>query len=190
MIIKRKILVVVTLSLLAVAFTAPAATAKTNEYNAIVKHLKAKYQAKKIYIPFMSLARFAVKIVRPAGVKSFNATFFQDLKFSRETLDTEMQEVLRNSFSADWTSILRVRSRDGQQVYMYMRDSGTDVKLTMVAIDNNEAAVIRATINADKLAEFINDPKIFGISLNDDKPATKALPKPTENEPTDVSKVH
>lgn len=190
MFIKKKILIVVTLSLLVFAFTAPAASAKTNEYDLIVKHLKTKYQAKKVHIPFMWLARFAVKVVRPAGVKSFNATFFQDLKFSRENLDQEMQEALKASFSPEWDSILRVRSRDGQQVYMYMRDSGADVKLTMVAIDKEEAIVVRATVNANKLAEFINDPKIFGISLNDDKPASKALPKATEIDPTEVTKDH
>lgn len=188
---KKKILIVLTLSLLAATFTAPVASAKTKEYDAIVKHLKTKYRAKKVYVPFMTLARLAVKIVRPAGIKSFNATFFQDLKFSSETLDKEMQEALKNSFSPEWTSILRVRSRDGQQVYMYMRDAGQDVKLTMVAIDKEQAAVIRATVNADKLAAFINDPKIFGISLNDDnKAGSKSPPKSTDNNPDDAKKEH
>ncbi len=178
---KKKLLIVLTLSLLALTFTAPAASAKTNEYDAIVRHLKTKYQAKKVHIPLLWMARFAVKVVRPAGVKSFNVTLFEDLKFSRESLDQEMQEAMKRSFDADWGSILRVRSRDGQQVYMYMRDSGSDVKVTLVTIDKEQAAVIRATLNADKLAEFINNPKIFGISLDDNKPDNKTPIKPTED---------
>jgi len=152
-------------------FVAPSnAAEKGNEYKAVVKHLKSRYQAKKVKIPFLWLARMAVSVVRPAGVKSFSVTLFEDLKFSRETLDTEMQSALRESFGADWSPIFHVRSREGQQAYMYMRESGSSsVKLMLLTIDKTQAAVIRATFKPEKLAEFINDPKIFGISLNDDK---------------------
>ena len=167
MYIRRKTIVALIFLLLVFTFAAPSADAKGNEYKAIVKHLKTKYQAKKVRIPFLWLARFAVSVVRPAGVKSFSITIFEDLKFSRETLDAEMQSMMKNSFTADWSPILRVRSRTGEQVYMYMREAGNSVKITVVTIDKEQAAIIRATFNPEKLAEFINDPKIFGISLDD-----------------------
>ena len=163
---KKKLLLALAFSLLVFALTVPA-KAKPNEYKAIVQHLKSKYQAKKVNIPFMWLARFAVSVVRPAGVKSFSVTLFEDLKFSRETLDAEMQAAMRNSFGPEWSPILRVRSHDGQQAYMYIREAGQNLKITLVTIDKQNAAVIRATFSPDRLAEFINDPKIFGISLND-----------------------
>jgi hypothetical protein len=106
----------------------PTANAKGGEYKAVVKHLKTKYQAKKVKIPFVWLARFAVSVVRPAGVKSFSVTLFEDLKFSRETLDEEMQMAMKNSFGADWSPILHVRSRAGEQVYMYMREAERALK--------------------------------------------------------------
>jgi hypothetical protein len=165
----QKITLATTLFLLAFTFTAPVANAKGNEHKQIVKYLKTKYKAKKVKIPFMWLARFAIKVVRPAGVKSFSVTIFEDLKFSRETLDEEMQSAMRNSFGAEWIPILRVRSRTGEQVYMYMRDAGKNVKISLVTIDKQQAAVIRATINPDKLAEFMDNPKIFGISLDDNE---------------------
>ena len=183
----KKLLIVLTLSLLAFVFTAPAA-AKPNEYDAIVHHLQTKYQAKKVNIPFMWLARFAVMTVRPAGFKSFNVTLFHDLKFSRDKLDLEMQEAMKNSFSSEWGSILHVRSRDGQQVYMYMKDAGSNVKLTVVTIDKEQAAVIRATFDADKLAEFINNPKIFGISLDDEKQDNKTVTQPKDDGSTEEKK--
>jgi hypothetical protein len=166
---KKQILAAAVFLFFAFTFAAlPAANAKPSEYQQIVRHLKTKYRAKKVKIPLMFLARFAVSLVRPAGVKSFSVTLFEDLKFSKETLDAEMQAAMRNSFGAEWTPILRVRSRTGEQVYMYMRDAGGQtVRISLVTIDKQNAAVIRATVNPDKLAEFINDPKIFGISLDD-----------------------
>ena len=189
MLAKKKILVAMTFLLLMVfTFAVSTAEAKTggNEYKLIVNHLKTKYKAKKVKIPFIWLARAAVSIVRPAGIKSFSVTIFEDLKFSRETLDEEMQSAMRNSFgSAEWTSILRVRSRTGEQVYMYMRESGKSVKLAVVTIDKEQAAVIRATVSPEKLAEFINDPKVFGISLNDTQQANKKPEDSKSNDPDD-----
>ena len=168
MLIRKQILMAAAFLFLAFTLTAPAANAKGGEYKQIVRHLKSKYKAKKVKIPFMFLARFAVSLVRPAGVKSFSVTIFEDLKFSKETLDAEMQAAMRESFGAEWSPILRIRSRTGEQVYMYMRDAGKDaVKISLVTIDKEQAAVIRATINPDKLAEFMDNPKIFGISLDD-----------------------
>ncbi len=182
MLFKKKILITLTLLLFIFSFSAPTANAKGGEHKKIVNHLKTKYKAKKVNIPFMFLARFAVSVVRPAGMKSFSVTLFEDLKFSRETLDREMQTVMKNSFSADWSSILRVRSRTGEQVYMYMREAGNSVKIAVVTIDKAQAAVIRATFNPEKLADFINNPKIFGISLdNKEQQANNKISKPKEN---------
>lgn len=165
---RKQILIAAALLFLLFSLNAPQTQAKGGEYGQIVRHLKTKYQAKKVKIPFIWLARFAVSVARPAGVKSFSVTIFEDLKFSRETLDEEMQAAMRDSFGAEWSSILRVRSRTGEQVYMYMRDAGKNsVKISLVTISDKQAAIIRATINPDRLAEFMDNPKIFGISLDD-----------------------
>lgn len=165
------------------AFAAPSQTlAKPSEYEKIVKHLKSNYKAKKVSLGFVWLARFAVKIVRPAGVKSFNVTLFKDLEFSKDSVDIEMQQALRQSFGPEWTSVFRARSHGGEQAYMYMREDGKDVKLTVVTIDKQNAAVVRARFSPEKLAEFINNPRIFGISLSNGQDASDT-PKPVGDAP-------
>ena len=158
--------------LLFLILAVPVSNAKPrpSEYDQIVRHLKTNYKAKKVKIPGIFLARFVVGLVRPAGVKSFSVTLFEDLKFSGETIEKEMQSTLRNSFSADWNPIFRARSAEGQQAYMYMREDGKNVKIALVTIDKKNAAIIRATFSPERLAEFVNDPKIFGISLNGKEP--------------------
>lgn len=175
-------------SILLVMFTAAPVTnvyAGGKEYEAVVKHLKTKYKAKKVKIPMIWLARFAVRMVRPAGVKSFSITTFENLKFSRETLDVEMQMALKNSFSALWSPIFRVRSRKGEQAYMYAREDGNSVKVMVVTINEDKATVIRAAFSPEKLADFVNDPKIMGISLDDNK--YNADNKPVESKETVVT---
>lgn len=185
MLLRKQLLFASALLLLTFTLTVPTTFAKPSEYDRIVNHLKSKYQAKKVKIPFMWLAKAAVRVVRPAGVKSFNVTLFEDLKFSRETLDREMQDAMKNSFGPEWSSIFRIRSRDGEQAYMYIREDGNNLKLTLVTIDKNEAAVIRATVSPEKLADFINDPRILGISLSDgDKDHVKDKDKDNYKETT------
>ncbi len=186
MFIRNKLLIALTFIFLFFTYAAPEANAKGGEYKAVVKHLKTKYRAKKVKIPFIWLARFAVSVARPAGVKSFSVTIFEDLKFSRETLDQEMQMAMKNSFGTDWSPILRVRSRTGEQVYMYMREAGKSVKIAVVTIDKAQAAVIRATFNPEKLADFINNPKIFGISL--DNKEQQAISKDSKSKADSIAK--
>jgi hypothetical protein len=188
MLMRKRMFIAPLLVLFAFTVIAPAPTpGKPSEYESIVRHLKTKYRAKKVKVPFMWLARFAVTVVRPAGVKSFSVTLFEDLKFSRETLDKEMQAAMKNSFTAEWNPIFRARSADGQQAYMYMREQGKSVKIALVTIDKQNAAVIRATFSPERLAEFMNDPKIFGISMNEtEKTGEKKEVK--KNEPVTESK--
>lgn len=174
MFVKQRMIAVSALFLLFVSFSVPTAGAKGNEFDAVCDRLEDKFKAKKVKIPFMWIARFAVGIVRPAGVKSFKVTTYTDLKFSRESLDREMRQVMTEAFSEDWSPILRIRSKTGEHVYMNMRQAGKSIKLLIVSIGQQEATVVRATFNPEKLSDFLDDPKIFGFSLNDSGKSAKS----------------
>lgn len=173
MTIKKSLIAASVFLLSTFVFAVPPANAqgkKANEYKSIVKHLKTRYKAKKVSIPMMWLARAAVKVARPVGVQSFSLTVFENLQFTGATLDAEMRAMMKNSFGADWSPVYRGSSRaGGQQIYMYMRDEGTSINMTLVAINKNQAVVIRAKFHPDKFIEFLDDPKLFGVSVGDVK---------------------
>ena len=151
-------------------------------FDAIAKHLKSRYQAKKRSIPFMGLARFAVRIVRPAGVKSFNVSFFEDLKDTNALPDNELNGVMRNCLSTEWQPLVSVRQRNGDQVYIYAAEAGKDIKLTVLVINEREAALASVKVNPDAVRRFIDNPKILGISLADNDESKALQPKQSDTE--------
>ena len=156
---------VITATLVSVA--APAARADDPEFDAITSHLKSHFNARRISIPFLGLANFFVRVVRPAGVKSFKVAIFEDLNFAPgQNLTSGFNAVMRSALSPEWQPLVRVRSRDGEQLYVYAREAGENIKLMVVTIDQTDAVVARVKLSPKRLAEFLKDPKILGISIN------------------------
>jgi hypothetical protein len=141
------------------------ARASDPAFDAITSHLKTQYKARKRSIPFMGLARFAVKIIHPVGVKSIKVAIFEELDHAPAAGNNELSAIMRNALSSEWQPLIRIRSRDGEQMYVYATDEGNSVKLMVVQIDGPDAFVARVKINPDKLKEFLENPKILGLSL-------------------------
>lgn len=142
------------------------ARADDPEFDAIAKHLKLRYNAKRVSIPFLGLANFFVKIVRPTGVKSFKVAIFENLEMTAGRADMELGLVMRGALSPEWQPLLQIRSRHGEQVYVYTREAGQNLKLMVVTIDRTDAVIARVKLSPKRLSEFLNNPKILGISVN------------------------
>jgi hypothetical protein len=163
---QRQRYVIYTLALaVALTFFPSTASAKDNEFDAIAKHIAAQYKAKRRKIPFMGLARFAVKIIHPAGIKSIKVAIFEELNHAPAASSNELSLLMRNALSPEWLPLVRVRSRDGEQTLVYAREAGESVQLMVVNIGDTEAVVARVKVNPQKLKEFLDNPKILGISL-------------------------
>ncbi|HKS29545.1 MAG TPA: hypothetical protein VJS44_17080 [Pyrinomonadaceae bacterium] len=163
---------------LSLGYSGAAAQQKSggNGFDAITKHLKTRYQAKKRSIPFLGLAKFAIRIVKPAGVKSINLSLFEDLKNTGELPDQELNAMMREALSPEWQPLVSVRQRNGDQVYIYAAEAGKDVKLAVLAINQNQAVLARVKVNPDALRRFMDNPKLLGISLGgDNQPQPQAL---------------
>src|SRR5262245_18722464 len=59
------------------------ALAGDESFSTVVKHIKSNYRAKQQgFFGAIMLARFAVKVIKPAGVKNFKVVFLRDLDFA------------------------------------------------------------------------------------------------------------
>lgn len=152
------------------SFAHAQATAQSNKgFDVIAKHLKTRYQAKKRSLPFFGLAKLAIRIVKPAGVKSINLSLFEDLKNTEALPDYELSMMMRNALSQEWQPLASYRRRGGDQVYVYAAEAGKDIKLAVLVINRNQAVIARVKVDPNALRKFMDDPKILGISLGGDR---------------------
>src|SRR6058998_1177685 len=91
----------------AMMMLAPAAALAGDEsFSSVVKHIKSNYHAKQQgFLGMMMLARFAVKIIKPAGVKNFKVTMLTDLDFSKSARPetTEFHSNIRSKINSLWS---------------------------------------------------------------------------------------
>jgi hypothetical protein len=143
-----------------------AARAKEGDFDAVVRNVKVTCGGKRVRIPFLGLANFASKLVRPAGVKSFKLAVFEDLERSGDA--AQLGPAVSQALGPEWRPLVRVRSRrEGAQTLVYVSEAGRNLKLMVVAVDGGQATVIRAKVSPEALAKFARDPKLLGIPLGD-----------------------
>jgi VWFA-related protein len=143
------------------------ALAKGKGFKDVVKHIETNYGAKKVRIPFLGLANFAIKLIRPAGVKGFKLAVFEDQNFSAREGAASFDAVMRESYNKDWRPMVQVSSkRNGaSHTFIYVRSSGKDVQFALAVLEDREAVVLEVKFNPDAAARFLENPKIMGISL-------------------------
>ena len=140
------------------------ATARADDFDAVVRNVRAACGGKRVRIPFLGLAGFATKIVRPAGVKSFKLAVFEDLTRGGDV--SGLGAAIGRSLGPEWRPLVRIRAGGGaEQTHVYVREAGDNLKLMVVMLDGEQATVIRAKVNPEALARFARDPKILGVSL-------------------------
>jgi hypothetical protein len=160
---RARVYAVLTALLLAAVLSAPA-TARADDFDAVVKNVRAACGGKKVRIPFLGLASFATRIVRPAGVKSFKLAVLEDLTRAGDVAG--LGAAIGQSLGPGWRPLVRIRSgRGAEQTHVYVREAGDNLKLMIVTLDGRQATVIRAKVNPEALAKFARDPKILGVSL-------------------------
>ncbi|HEX8776083.1 MAG TPA: hypothetical protein VF735_21115 [Pyrinomonadaceae bacterium] len=178
---KRWLICILVLAALLPA-TLQTARAEDREFQAITTHLKARYQAKRKSIPFLGLASFAVKLVRPAGVKSIKITFFEELKDYDNINHAELNTVIRGALDERWQPLVRLYSRkQGAQMFVYFRNEGQDVKLMVVSLEREQAFIARLKLNPLTLARWMEKPEIMGISMAHSRSLPAGASSPNKN---------
>jgi VWFA-related protein len=158
---------------------------RADDFGMIVGKIEKHYGAKKKKIPFLGLAGFAVKIIRPAGVKSFKFAIFEDQDFAPGQRDRVFEQAVASSLNKKWTPTVRSNDRvSGNRSYVYSHQSGKDFEMLTVTFSGRQAMVAQAKINPEAVSKFIDKPQLLGISLGGGGGGLKGAPSildPTSN---------
>jgi hypothetical protein len=148
------------------------ALAGDESFGSVVKHIKSNYHAKQQgFFGAMVLARLAVKIIKPAGVKNFKVALLRDLDYSEAPSPQRGQfhSFIQTKIDPTWAPLVQYSSpREKQWTYVFVAREKEDVKLLVVTLQQNDAVVLQTKFSPDKLVEFMNNPQIMGINLNSD----------------------
>jgi VWFA-related protein len=137
-----------------------------DDFGMIVGNVEKHYKAKKKKIPFLGLAGLAVKIVRPAGVKSFKLAVFEDQDFAPGQRDQAFGQAVSKSLNSKWKPMVRsVNRASGARSYVYTHHSGKDMEMLTVTFSSRHAIIAQAKINPDAAARFLEKPEILGFSV-------------------------
>jgi hypothetical protein len=168
---------------------ASAGSGGDESFSSVVKHIKSNYHGKQQgFAGFVNLARFVVKVIKPAGVKNFKVTMLTDLDYSRAARPEtpEFHMTLQDRIHAIWSPLVQFSSpREKQWTYIYVTQEKKDVKILAVAVQEKQAVVFQMKFSPDKLSAFISDPKIMGISFREDQKRFGQSPPAQADPPSD-----
>jgi hypothetical protein len=166
---KQGFLTRLSITVMFVSMAPVAALAGDESYSSVIKHIKSNYHAKQQgFFGAMMLARFAVKVIKPAGVKNFKMTLLRDLDYAEGPTpqNGEFHSFIRSKIDPRWTPLVQYASpRERQWSYVYVSREKEDVKLLVVTLSQRDAVVLQTKFSPERLVEFMNNPQIMGMSL-------------------------
>jgi hypothetical protein len=153
-------------TMLAAALAAPA-LAGDADFRAIVSGVESGYGVHRERIPLFGLARFAVNIAHPEGVKDFDMAIFAAP--GGPPLDARrFDAIMRRDGGSRWNAVVRVRKRRGRDewVSIYARPDGRDWRMLIATFSGSGAVILEARVDVDFLVRALDDPEHAGRALD------------------------
>ena len=167
----KRLLTRFTLTVVLVTLAPVASLAGDESFSKVVKHIKSNYRAKQQgFFGAMMIARFAVKMIKPAGVKNFKLVLLRDLDYAEAPSPSNghFHQFIQEKIDPRWNPLIQYSSpREKQWTYAFISQEKDDVKVLVVTLQRTDAVVFQTKFSPAKLVEFMNNPQIMGISLRD-----------------------
>jgi hypothetical protein len=125
------------------------------DFNAIARAIDKQQGVKRIWIPFLGLARFVVNVVEPKGVNDFQLATFE----GTDDLDArELQNIMRSRIGPGFSPLVQVWSNKRDEwSFIYARPKGHNrIELMILNHDHEDTVLVRVDVDADEVAREIH----------------------------------
>jgi hypothetical protein len=126
------------------------------DFNAVARAIGKQHGIKRVYIPFLGLARFAVWVASPTGVHDFQLATF---KGGRNADPSDLKALLQSKAGKGFVPLVQVwsKKRGGEWSFIYARPAkrGTRIELLVLARDDEDTTLVRVDVDAAVVAKHL-----------------------------------
>lgn len=128
------------------------------DFNAVARAIDSQDGVRRIWIPFLGVARAVVWVVQPEGVRDFQLVTFRN---TGNVDPHELQQIMRAKAGEGFKPLVQVWSkRTGEWSFIYAKPSadGDRIELMVLAHEDDEQTVlVRVDVDAKVLARELGE---------------------------------
>ena len=128
------------------------------DFHAVSRGLERGFGFRKTWIPFLGVARLAIRTVHPTGVHDFQLAVYEK---TPKTDPLAIEKMMASQVARGYTRLVRVRSaRSGEWTFIYARPTKDErvMELLVLAHDDSETVLVRVTADMEKVMRQLGDP--------------------------------
>jgi hypothetical protein len=129
------------------------------DFSSVASAIDGHRGVKRIWIPFLGLARMVAWVASPKGVHDFQLATFE----GADRLDPrELQQIMAEKAGPGFKPLVRTwsrRSKEWSFIYARPRPNGTRIELMILAHDDDDTVLIRVEVDTKIIARELNSPK-------------------------------
>ena len=135
-----------------------AAVAGDPEFHLLVGRMSAYCQKRPM--PFMGLLSFIGNRFTPPGVGHLQMAIFENVPSLRRPPGEGLDSTLQDLVGSGYQPFVRVdNNRNGDQTYIYVRESGKKCfEMLIVSIDSTDAVLMKMRLNPDAMHDWMDEP--------------------------------
>lgn len=130
------------------------------EFQAVVTAIETQYGVHQMRIPMLGFATFCMRIAGTPGTAGLKIAVLQNIRRPNETSDESLEQSIEGAVGGRWKPLVRVRSReDGELTMVYTNPDDKQLKVLVVAIQEDQATVVQAKVDASQIRKWMHEPE-------------------------------